>query len=86
MVTDARKVSCSFHQGVQQQTIQLAGDVLLGHDCDCALCDQVLFTRSCCMGDIHLLRDIHEIILVVRIVVLQSHLAHDRLFMGNHCV
>lgn len=86
MLLDARKVSCSFYQGVQQQALQLVGDVLLSHGGHWAIRHEVLFTRDCCMGDVHLLGDIHEIILVVRVAVLQSYLAHRCLFMGNYCV
>lgn len=80
---DAGKVPCSFHQGVQQQALQLACHILPGHGCRWALLGQVVPARSCCVGDVCLPRDIHEAVLVVGVPVLQPRLARDRLFLGN---
>lgn len=77
------KVPRSFHQGVQQQALQLARHILPGHGCRWALLGQVLPARSCCVVDVCLPRDIHEAVLVVGVPLLQPRLARDRLFLGN---
>lgn len=86
MLPDAGKVTCSFHQGVQQQALQLAGHILPGHGCRRALCGQVLPARDRCLGDVCIPGDVHKVVLVLRVPVLQPCLAHSRLYLGEHCL
>lgn len=83
---DVGEVTISIYQGIQPEAFQLAGGLLPCHGRGGTVYYKVYFDWNGSMDTIYLLRDIHKVVLVGRVSLLQPSLAFHCCHLGNACL
>lgn len=83
---DVGEVKISIYQGIQPEAFQLAGGLLPCHGCGGTVYYKVYFDWNGSMDTIYLLRNIHKVVLVSRVSLLQPSLAFHCCHLGNNCL